>query len=132
MTTTTPTTTDTTQQLIDGYFECWNAADVAARSAAIAKTWVEEATSSDPLNEVTGHDALAAMFAGLQDSYPGHSFRQLGESDTHHKLVRWGWEMLDPHGEVVLDGIDVALLADDGRIYYLAGFFGAAIPGTQA
>jgi hypothetical protein len=32
--------------------------------------------------------------------------------------------MLEPNGAKVLGGIDVALLGDDGRLSYLAGFFG--------
>ncbi len=130
--TTTDAVPQTADAIITGYFECWNSTDADTRAAAVAKTWAEEATSSDPLNEVTGHDELSAMFAGLQEQYPGHSFRQVGASDGHHKLVRWGWEMIDPEGQTVLDGIDVALLADDGRIYYLAGFFGSDIPGSDS
>ncbi|MGI9599059.1 MAG: nuclear transport factor 2 family protein [Acidimicrobiales bacterium] len=139
MTTTEQTTATVTatavpaiQTLIDGYFECWNSTDPEQRAAAVTRTWADGATSSDPVHEATGHQELSAMFAGLQESYPGHSFRQVGESDAHHQLVRWGWEMLDPEGSTVLDGIDVALLSDDGRIYYLAGFFGADIPAATA
>ena len=120
------------QALIDGYFDCWNLTDPDERQAAVARTWGEEATSSDPLNEVSGHADLAAMFAAAQESYPGHRFQQVGVADTHHRLVRWGWEMLDTAGSKVLDGIDVALIGDDGRISYLAGFFGADIPADRA
>lgn len=122
--------TTSQQQIIDSYFECWNASNAEQRAEAIAKTWAEEATSSDPLAQVTGHDDLAAMFVGTQEAYPGHTFRQVGELDTHHNLLRWGWEMIDGAGNRVLDGIDVALFGDDGRLTYLAGFFGADIPAT--
>ncbi len=37
--------------------------------------------------------------------------------------------MVDPSGTVVLDGLDAALVGDDGRLRYVVGFFGAAIPG---
>ena len=118
------------QAVIDGYFECWNATDPERRAAAISRTWAEDATSSDPLAEATGHEALAAMFAAVQEQYPGHSFRQVGGCDGHHRLLRWGWEMVDADGARVLDGLDVALLSDDGRLYYLAGFFGADLPAA--
>jgi hypothetical protein len=124
--TTTPTSTP--QDIIDGYFECWNATDADARAAAIARTWTEEATSSDPLSEVTGHDELAAMMDAVRAQYPGHSFRQVGQPDGHHDLLRWSWEMVDAEGAGVVDGFDVALRAEDGRLSYLAGFFGASIP----
>lgn len=118
----------TTQEIINNYFDCWNLTDPDERAAVVTKTWTEDATSSDPLNEVTGHDALDKMFAETQQTYPGHQFRQVGELDEHHNLVRWGWEVLDAEGTSVLEGIDVALRAEDGRLTYLAGFFGANIP----
>lgn len=124
--------TTTHQNTIDGYFECWNTTDPQRRAAAVARTWAEDATSSDPLNEVTGHDQLTAMLAGVQEQYPGHTFRQVGAADSHHRLLRWGWEMVDPDGARLLDGIDVALVGEDGRLTYLAGFFGADLPAAAA
>ena len=128
------TTNDTSslQSLIDGYFECWNTTDNEAQAAAVARTWTDDAISSDPLNRVTGHDELLAMFRGTQEAYPGHRFEQVGGSDGHHDLVRWGWRMVDPSGETMLDGIDAAVVGADGRITYLAGFFGAEIPQTES
>ncbi|MEM9132221.1 MAG: nuclear transport factor 2 family protein [Actinomycetota bacterium] len=117
-----------TTTLIDDYFACWNATDAADRAAAVARTWTEEATSTDPANAVAGHDELTAMFAASQEAFPGHRFRQVGGADSHHQLLRWGWEMLDADGARVLDGIDVAIVADDGRLSALAGFFGAELP----
>jgi hypothetical protein len=38
--------------------------------------------------------------------------------------------MVDADGEIVLDGIDVALIDDAGLIRYLVGFFGATVPGN--
>ena len=105
--------------------------DADARRAAIERTWTEEATSSDPLSEVSGHDGLSAMIGAVQEQYPGHRFQQVGDLDGHHGLLRWSWEMLDADGAKVLDGIDVALRAEDGRLSYLAGFFGA-VPAATA
>ena len=68
------------------------------------------------------------MFCGFHELYPRHTFRQAGGSDRHHQLLRWGWEMLAPDGTRVLDGLDVALVGDDGRIGYLVGFFGRDLP----
>lgn len=124
----TTSTTDP-QTVIDRYFECWNATSDAARSDAIRRTWAPDAQSSDPVAEVTGHEQLAAMFAGFHATYPGSSFRQKGGVDAHHNLVRWGWEMIGADGVVTLDGLDVAVI-DDGRIVHLAGFFGYDQPAA--
>jgi hypothetical protein len=114
---------------IDGYFDCWNLTDADARRAAVERVYTADAHLLDPLVDVTGHDALCELFAGFHVTYAGHSFRRVGGIDAHHSLARWGWEMVDGDGNVVLDGLDVALFADDGRMTYVAGFFGAALPG---
>jgi hypothetical protein len=124
--TSTPTTSKKAstdlQTVIDGYFTCWNTTDADARLAAVEATWAPEARSVDPMADVTGHAELTGMFAGFHDLYAGHSFRQRGGVDEHHGIARWGWEMVDPTGTVVLDGIDVAMVTDR-KIAYLVGFF---------
>lgn len=127
---TTPEPTTQTQTLVDRYFDCWNSTTAEDRAAAVSETWTEDGTNTDPMGDVTGHDALLDMFAGTQAMYPGHTFRQVGAVDAHHNLVRWGWEMIDTEGTKVLDGIDVAEVASDGRLSRLAGFFGAAVPDS--
>ena len=112
---------------IEGYFACWNSVDAEERRRLVEATWTPEARNVDPVLDATGHDGLTAMFAGFHDTYAGHSFRPLGGVDEHHGMARWGWEMIDPDGNVVLDGVDVAMITD-GRISYLVGFFGAALP----
>ncbi len=126
--------TETTQHdltaTVRGYFDCWNAADHEARSAAIEQTWALDATSTDPVANVSGHDAIAAMMAATLDAYPGHRFAQIGDINSHHDMVRWAWEMVDANGQRVIDGIDVASVDDEGRLVTLTGFFGAAVPAT--
>lgn len=128
--TNTATDAEQLQTTIDSYFECWNSPDEASRMVAIERTWTAAATSTDPLADVTGHEAIANMMAGVGEQYPGHRFAQVGSIDVHHDLVRWGWQMVDPDGQQVIDGIDVAWVDPTGRISKLAGFFGAAIPSA--
>lgn len=115
---------------VRSYFECWNAPDPEARGAAIERTWAPDATSTDPVADVSGHAAIGSMMVATLDMYPGHRFAQIGDIDGHHDMVRWAWEMLDADGHRVIDGIDVASVDDHGRLVKLTGFFGAAIPGT--
>jgi hypothetical protein len=113
---------------VHGYLACWNTTNVAERAELVARWWTPDARMTDPLVDVEGHDALVAVFAAFHEQYPGCSFRRTGACDAHHDLARWGWEMVDPSGTVLLDGLDVALVTDDGRLRYVVGFFGAAIP----
>lgn len=126
--TNTTTNEEQIQTTIDSYFSCWNSPDETSRMDAIQRTWTADATSTDPLADVGGHDAIAAMMASVGEQYPGHRFAQIGNIDVHHDLVRWGWQMVDAEGQQVIDGIDVAWIDSSGRIAKLAGFFGAEIP----
>ncbi len=127
-TTTPEITAQTVQPTIDGYFSCWNTTDAEQRSATVRRVWGPEARLVDPLVDVNGHDAIVATMSQFHETYAGHSFRQAGGVDVHHGIARWGWEMLDAAGTVVLDGLDVALVADDGTIGYCVGFFGQSLP----
>jgi hypothetical protein len=44
--------------------------------------------------------------------------------DTHHGEVRFGWELGVPGGDVTVAGVDVGILAADGRLLRITGFFG--------
>lgn len=127
----TDTVTISSADLIAGYFNCWNTTDPLERLRAVERVWEPDARSVDPIADATGHDALTAMFAEFHDTYAGHTFRPSGGIDTHHSLVRWGWEMVAPDGAIALNGIDCALLAENGRISYLAGFFGIDLPAPS-
>lgn len=105
------------------YFEAWNSVDPDARTKAVADAWTEDGGYTDPLAEVTGHDALAALIAGVQGQFPGFTFRQTGTVDGHHDTARFSWELVaDTDGSAPVAGSDVIVLADDDRIRSVIGF----------
>jgi SnoaL-like domain len=119
-TTTAPDLTTT----IDAYFAMLNETDADARLALARQAWAEDGSYVDPLLQATGHDELAAMVAGVHAQFPGQRFVRTTGIDAHHSLVRFGWELVAEDGSVTVAGIDVAIVADDGRLSRLAGFFG--------
>jgi len=64
------------------------------------------------------------MFVAVQGQFPGHTFRRSTGIDSHHGIARYGWELVAADGSVTLGGMDVALIADDGKLNRVAGFFG--------
>ena len=117
------TTTDTTE-VVDAYLAMWNEDDADARAALIERAWTPEARYLDPLLEADGYDGLTAMVEGVHGHYPGHRFVRTSGVDVHHDLARFGWELVAPDGSVTVAGLDVAELADDGRLRRITGFFG--------
>ncbi|HVM53945.1 MAG TPA: nuclear transport factor 2 family protein [Acidimicrobiales bacterium] len=120
------TTTETTPipTIIDTYFAMWNEADRDARLDLIARAWAPECHYVDPLSDVEGHEALADMVDGVRAQFPGATLQRTGDIDTHHNVLRFPWNAVGPDGTVIVEGIDVGMLADDGRLQAIAGFFG--------
>lgn len=114
--------------VVDTYLAVWNETDAERRAALVEQAWNVDGAYADPMLEAKGHEAIADMAAGVQAQFPGHRFRRTTDIDTHHDLVRFGWELTAPDGKVVVAGIDVGALGDDGRINRLVGFFGELTP----
>jgi len=120
--TNTATETDLTP-IVDAYIASLQEQDAPARKALVEQAWAPEATLTDPLLYLRGHDELATFAPLLAEHYPGHSIRRTGDVDAHHNVFRFTWDMVNADGETVMHGIDVGIVADDGRIAGLAGFF---------
>jgi hypothetical protein len=114
------------QQVIDGYFAMWNEDDDGRRLAATAACFAADGTYTDPLADVEGHEGISTMVGELRASHPGYTLRQASALDVHHDHVRFEWEILDEAGGLYLTGVDCAVIAPDGRLASIAGFFGAA------
>jgi hypothetical protein len=120
----TTTETTTIEQTIDTYFAMWNEADRAKRLERIAEAWVADGHYVDPLSDVTGHEALADMVEGVRSQYPGATLQRTSDIDAHHNVARFGWSATGADGADIVDGIDVCVIAGDGKLQALAGFFG--------
>jgi hypothetical protein len=123
-TTTTTTTADPTADAIDRYFELWNTTDPAERATRTAEVWAVDGRHVDPLADVAGHDALAAMMAGIHEHYAGGRFERTTGVDAHHDTARYGWRLVGADGNVIVDALDVTTFAADGRIATVVAYFG--------
>ncbi|MYT69994.1 MULTISPECIES: nuclear transport factor 2 family protein [unclassified Streptomyces] len=105
------------------YFDAWNARTPEDRAKAVAVAWAEDGTYTDPLADVTGHDGIGAVIGAAHEQFPGFFFRALGGVDGHHRLVRFGWELVsEEDGSAPVAGFDVVELDEDGRIRAVHGF----------
>ncbi len=119
------TITENTQieSIIDAYFAMWNEADRNARLERAAESWVAEGHYVDPLSDVTGYEGLADMVETVRAQFVGATLQRTGEIDAHHNVVRFDWNATGADGAVIVEGVDVCVLADDGRLREVAGFF---------
>ncbi|THA79137.1 nuclear transport factor 2 family protein [Streptomyces sp. A0642] len=117
-------------EAVQRYFAAWNAAGPEELEKAVAAAFTEDATYTDPLADVRGHEELAAAIGGAQQQFPGFTFRPAGTVDGHHTLARFSWELVAAaDGSAPVAGSDVITLADDGRISSVSGFLDR-VPGA--
>lgn len=108
--------------IVRTYLDVWNATDPTARTAAIGAAFSEDVHYVDPLSDVSGHEGIGALVAGVHERFPGLTFTAHGAADAHHDLVRFGWALGPDGGEPPVLGFDVVRLAPDGRIAEVFGF----------
>ncbi|MDI5962480.1 nuclear transport factor 2 family protein [Streptomyces sp. SL13] len=118
------------EDAVERYFTAWNAATPEELAKAVSSAFTEDATYTDPMAEVQGHDGITAAIAGAQQQFPGFAFKPTGTPDAHHNLVRFTWDLVNKtDGSAPAAGFDVITLADDGRITTVAGFLDR-LPGA--
>ncbi|HEY0816406.1 MAG TPA: nuclear transport factor 2 family protein [Pseudonocardia sp.] len=115
------TSTTTFDDTARAYVAAFNAQDDTERRKAVATVFAPDATYTDPLADIAGHDAIAAFIAGAQQQFAGWTFRLAGPVDGHHDQARFTW-VLGPDGEEPVVGFDVIRLDDEGRITQVLGF----------
>ncbi|MGW6788616.1 nuclear transport factor 2 family protein [Streptomyces chartreusis] len=105
------------------YFEAWNATGPEELTNAVAATWTEDGTYTDPLADVRGHAQLAAVISAAHEQFPGFAFRLTGSVDGHHDTARFSWELVsEADGAAPVAGSDVITLDAEGRITSVLGF----------
>lgn len=111
---------------VDRYVAVWNETDPVRRRALIADAFVSNGTYVDPMLTGEGHAGIDAMVGAAQQQFIDHCVRLTGPVDSHHDRVRFPWEIVDPNGEATVVGIDFGILAPDGRLQSITGFFDKA------
>ena len=109
-------------ELAQRYIDTWNETDPTVRRAAVDQLYSEDARSVDPLAVAAGREAIASMIGGVQDQFPGFTFRLAGPVDGHHNQARFGWELGPDGSQAPIVGFDVAVSDESGRIQTVLGF----------
>jgi len=117
---------ETPEAIIDAYVAAWNEADEGARRAFLERAWSDDGVYSDPGAKVEGRDALLKHTGNFQNNpdMKGFSLERVSGVDVHHNVLRFDWALKSPDDKVVMAGVDYGVLADDGRLDSITGFFG--------
>ena len=118
------TSSSTIENAVDGHLAAYTESDVARRADLIAAAWTADGKLVDPPLQGVGHDGICAAAEALLTHYAGHTFRRTSGVDAHNDAIRYAWELVSPDGAVVLAGLDVGEVTEDGRLKRITGFFG--------
>ena len=109
------------------YIACWNERDSVKRRKLVAETWAEEGAYEDAHRKATGQEALDAMLAKAQETYPGFRLRLISKIEAHSRFVRFSWGAGGTDAApLYLGGTDFVTLGEDGRASSVVGFVDAS------
>ena len=113
-------------QFITRYVSMWHEPDAARREEIVRGLWAEDAENYTSKFVVRGMDEILARVTRAHEQWvasKGFRFRPAGNSDTHHHLVKFFWEMVPKTGgPLEARGLDFFVLREDGRIRSLYQF----------
>jgi hypothetical protein len=111
----------TPDRLWQRYSRIWSA-DRATRGAELQACLANACSYCDVNGLIEGHEALSNYMEGFQQSVKGGNFR-IKSVIHHHDRMLAEWELLGPDGVVLRTGRSFAILAGDGRLASITGFF---------
>jgi len=112
-------------RLIDRYCEAWRDMDAVERKTLIESLWSEDGTYTDPSVHARNATELLAHIEKVVSRRPGARVERISAIDMHHRVARFAWQLVQPDGTRLPEGLDVAWISQDGtRIERIVGFFG--------
>jgi hypothetical protein len=108
---------------METYVALWREeTDDATRLRLAEQAMTEDAEIIYPGVQASGRDEIVAAIAAFSQSVPGARIFSTSGVEQHHGWLRATWRMLQSDGTVLLDGVDIAELAEDGRFRRVIGF----------
>ena len=111
-------------EVIARYFDAWNERDASERLRLLADCVTDDVGLVDPSGRTRGHDGLSARIGHYHANAPNTEVVPGSEVDAHNDVVRYPWKIVNPEGDVVMEGLDVAERASDGRLARVLTFHG--------
>lgn len=113
------------QQQLDDYFAAWNEPQTERRRTLLERSVTTDVELIHPTwGRSRGIDALLTHIGDYQSALPETTVMLASGFDRHNDVVRYGWEIVDRGGRRVMEGLDVAELASDGRLKRIVLFHG--------
>jgi hypothetical protein len=104
-------------EIVRNYLAVWNETDPTQRAKLIRQVFAPDATYTDPLADVSGHDALSGLVEAVQGQFKGMVFSTGDPVEAHHNIGRFTWHLgQGGAAEPPVIGFDVITVDDEGKI----------------
>ena len=107
-------------ELVERYVALWNEPDPDKRRTEIVALWAPDGLHYAKSHTCVGYTALEDRVTRSYERSiaPGlNVFRQAGNIEAHHKVLRFNWHMARKSGDhIVAIGFEFFVLDEDGRI----------------
>ncbi len=111
---------------ITRYVSMWHERDPVRRRELIVGLWAEDGEDYTHKFVARGIDEIIARVTRAHEKWvaaKGYVFQPAGNTDSHHNLVKFFWQMVPKAGgPIAARGLDVFVLREDGRIRALYQF----------
>jgi hypothetical protein len=115
-------------EVIATYFAAWNEPDADERRRTLEGSVIADVELVDPTGRWQGVAGLVERIGNYQSSAPGTEVVPASGIDAHNDVVRYSWSIVDGEGHELMEGIDVAERAGDGRLRRILMFHGPLPP----
>ena len=114
--------------VVDGYIAMWNETDPERRRVLIEQTWTEDGSYVDPHAEVDGRRWPRRARGRRAGAVPRPPLRpRVRPRRRTTTAMRFTWQLVARRRRrAVATGMDVAVVAADGRLRAVTGFLEAA------
>ncbi|MCG7518342.1 hypothetical protein [Ruegeria sp. Ofav3-42] len=115
------------QQTVNDYGAAWHEPDTGKRLEILSGCFAEDGIYVDPSAMVKGRSNLCGHIAEVVHS-TGGKLELTSKANGHNDVIHFTWRLVGADGSVLIAGHDFAHLDAEGKISYLAGFFGDPEP----
>jgi hypothetical protein len=114
------------------YFAAWNETDADQRQQLLGQCLSDEAELIDPTGRWQGINGLSVRIANYHSSAPGTAVVSASGVDEHNGIERYAWKIVDPSGNELMEGLDIAERDSAGRLQRIVMFHGPLPAATEA
>jgi hypothetical protein len=109
--------------LVD-YFAAWNETDADERRQLLGHCLSGDAELIDPTGRWQGIAGLSERIGNYHTSAPGTKVVSASGVDEHNGIERYAWKIVDPSGNELMEGLDIAERDGRGRLRRIVMFHG--------